>query len=230
VSDVYGKLKKISEHPRKFSQKAEYTIHLYFDTLRLSANLFKIMEEIKSVVVGDGTVGKTCLLICYTTDKYDDSYIPTIFDTYSCNILLDNKPISLGLWDTAGQSDYDRLRPLSYPKTDVFLVCFSLINKATLHSVRNKWIPEINHYCPKATWILVGTKSDLRVDGDTDCVSETEGMQTAHDMGAAGYYECSSRTGVGIKHVFDGAIRNALISKNMVLTQARKKNSICSIM
>ena len=192
------------------------------------------MEEIKSVVVGDGAVGKTCLLICYTTDKYDDSYIPTIFDTYQCNILVDNKPVSLGLWDTAGQEDYDRLRPLSYPKTDVFLVCFSLVNKTTLNSVRHKWIPELKHYCPGASWILVGTKADLRDQGHEGGVPRLEGEQLAADLGASGYYECSSRTGVGMKDVFDNAIRHGMLTKHTTLATQRKKRGIfdgsCSIM
>lgn len=193
------------------------------------------MEEIKSVVVGDGTVGKTCLLISYTSDKYDDSYIPTIFDTYSCNILLDNKPINLGLWDTAGQEDYDRLRPLSYPHTDIFILCFSLVNRITLSSIRNKWVPEIQHYCPGATWILVGTKADLR-DSDHEnnsSISTIEGQKLADELGAWGYYECSARSGKGVKNVFDNAIRHAMNSKRLALKKQKRKGSFfdgCNVM
>lgn len=174
-------------------------------------------------------------MISYTSDKYDDSYIPTIFDTYSCNILLDNKPVNLGLWDTAGQEDYDRLRPLSYPHTDVFLICFSLVNRITMNSVRNKWVPEIQHYCPKATWILVGTKADLR-DSDSSnssSISTIEGQKLADELGAAGYYECSARTGKGVKHVFDNAIRQAMRTKHLSLREQRRKNSLfsgCNVM
>lgn len=56
--------------------------------------------------------------------------------------MVDGKPISLGLWDTAGQEDYDRLRPLSYPQTDVFLICFSIVSPPSFDNVKAKVCPK----------------------------------------------------------------------------------------
>jgi len=181
------------------------------------------MQNIKCVVVGDGAVGKTCLLISYTTNAFPGEYIPTVFDNYSANVMVDGKPINLGLWDTAGQEDYDRLRPLSYPQTDVFLVCFSVISQSSFDNVKSKWVPEIQHHAPGVPLLLVGTKSDLRKDSATEkqlksrnqeMVTNDKAEGMAKEVGATRYLECSALTQEGLKQVFDDAIRAAMTKPN----------------
>ena len=104
------------------------------------------MTDIKIVVVGDPGVGKTSLLVSYTTGNFPGANVPTVFDNYDANLLVDGRPIHAGLWDTAGQddSDYDRLRPLSYPQTDVFMFCYAVDNVQSLSSITSKFKPEVS--------------------------------------------------------------------------------------
>jgi len=168
--------------------------------------------SLKCVVVGDGAVGKTSLLISYTRNAFPQDYIPTVFDNYTVDVLSDGKPISLGLWDTAGQEDYDQLRPLSYPMTDVFLVCFSVISETSFQNVTNKWIPELRHYEPNTPMILCGLKTDLRDDGGRKIVSVASAKALAKEVGIR-YTECSALTQVGLKAVFDEVVRLGLRPK-----------------
>lgn len=70
----------------------------------------------KITIVGDGMVGKTCLLITYAKHEFPKEYVPTVFDDHTTQIDdEDNESYTVTLFDTAGQEDYERLRPLSYP-------------------------------------------------------------------------------------------------------------------
>lgn len=181
------------------------------------------MQAFKVVVVGDGAVGKTCLLMCYTQKMFPREYIPTVFDNFSKNVSHDGNLIRLDLYDTAGQEDYDRLRVICYPNTDVFLVCYSIENEASLKNVEKKWVPELSHHAPEAKILLVGLKADLRTDSKEiakmqekgeNFVSEEEVKKKAEAVGAAQHLECSALKMDGIDAVFNAAIAVAKESQN----------------
>lgn len=182
------------------------------------------------MVVGDGAVGKTCLLISYTTNDFPKDYVPTVFDNYNATVMVEGQQINLGLWDTAGQEDYDRLRPLSYPQTNVFLVCFSVISNDSYSNVTEKWVPEISHHAPNVPMLLIGTKSDLRNDPQfsNSLVSKNQGDQLAKNIGAKDYIECSALTQDNLKSVFDEAIKAALAAIRK--KQQRRKKGGCEIL
>ena len=140
--------------------------------------------------------------------------------------------VELALWDTAGQEDYDRLRPLSYPDTDVILMCFSIDSPDSLENIPEKWTPEVRHFCPNVPIILVGNKKDLRNDDNTKRelqkmnqapLKADEGKRMADTIGAVAYLECSAKTKEGVREVFEQATKAALIVR-------RKKRNPCALL
>jgi len=187
------------------------------------------VTRIKIVVVGDGAVGKTSLLISYATDKFPEEYVPTVFENYSTQIPRDDgSSILLHLWDTAGQEDYDRLRPLSYPGADIVLLCFSTVNRASFTAIKEKWYPEVHHYVPNVPFILVGTKTDCRASkvvdpnlGRFDPVTPETGQGMAREIHASKYLEVSAKTREGLVTVFQEAINVVLGSRDPALATPR---------
>ncbi|KAI0155071.1 cell division control protein [Hypoxylon sp. FL1284] len=131
----------------------------------------------------------TCLLISYTTNKFPSEYVPTVFDNYAVTVMIGDEPYTLGLFDTAGQEDYDRLRPLS------------VTSPASFENVREKWFPEVHHHCPGVPCLIVGTQTDLR--DDPSPVRKEDGERMAKELGAVKYVECSALTQYKLKDVFD---------------------------
>jgi len=177
----------------------------------------------KVVVVGDGTVGKTSILHSYAYNTFPKEYIPTVFDNYETDVMVNGTRYELHIWDTAGQSDYDRLRPLSYPHTDAFLLCFSIANEASYQNIIDKWYPEVTHYQPGVPILLVGTKIDLREDKNRKppCLKPNDGEKMRDKIKAVKYLECSALTQQGLKAVFDEAILAALEKPKPVKTSKR---------
>jgi len=178
--------------------------------------------RIKLVAVGDGAVGKTSLLIAFAKGSFPDTYVPTVFENYTAQMDHHDKKVLLHLWDTAGQEDYDRLRPLSYPGSDIVLLCFSLVTEASFDSVKDKWYPEVDHYVKDVPTILVGTKADLREakqpdpgTGEFAPVSNDKAQSMAEKIGAEKFVEVSAKTGKNLHQLFKDAIAIVLANRKL---------------
>ncbi|CAK78018.1 unnamed protein product (macronuclear) [Paramecium tetraurelia] len=171
--------------------------------------------SIKLVIVGDGSVGKTCILIRYTEDKFPTDYVPTIFENYCAQVLYENKMVNLNLWDTAGQEEYKQLRSISYPQSDVFLITFSVDEPSSFQNAIKKWYPELQADQPNAPKIFIGNKIDMR---PTENVNENKfvtfniAQKVVSDLGCK-YIECSALNGTNIKQIFLEAIKQAMKKK-----------------
>jgi cell division control protein 42 len=126
-----------------------------------------------------------------------------------------------------GREENDCLRPLLYPQTDVFLVCFSVTSPTSCESVKEKWFPEVQHHCPGAPCLIVGTQVDLRDDPQImeklhrqkqQPVTPEQGERLAHKLGAVKYVECSALTQKGLRNVFDKASSCLQLSPQIVIS------------
>ena len=178
-------------------------------------------KTIKCVVVGDGSVGKTCMLVSYTSDKFPTDYVPTIFENYNANVKVDYQNINLSLWDTAGQEDYGELRQLSYPQADVFIIVFAVSEKSTLENALEKWLPELNEKNSGAPKIIVGNKIDLRNEKNAKTHITKQEAEALVMKKKCKYIECSALTQEGLKSVFEEAIRSCLGGKDKAVDAER---------
>ena len=168
------------------------------------------MTKIKCVVVGQPGVGKTTLITRYISNSFPDQ-VPNVTGTSSKDLTVDDKSVTLELWDTDCSEEQDRNRPKSYPGTDVFLICYSITSRSSFDDVTNRWVPEVKHHVAKAPMLIVGLRTDLRNDPETlnkigSAIPTEEGDNLAKQLGAKEYLECSAKTGDGIIVVFDTAV------------------------
>jgi len=182
----------------------------------------EVAKSAKLVVCGDFFVGKTTLLVVYTTTKVPGDYIPSVFDNTVSHITVENQQLDLSLWDISGQEEYDRARALSYNSANVFILCFSISQPASFESITQKWYPELSHFCPDVPVILLGTKRDLRsTPEEIDKLGSIKQVPITVEMGeelakklkAYKYLECSSFDKKSVEAVFLEAGRAVLNPK-----------------
>ncbi|AMD21531.1 HFL325Cp [Eremothecium sinecaudum] len=191
--------------------------------------------ERKIVILGDGACGKTSLLNVFTRGYFPKVYEPTVFENYIHDIFVDHQHITLSLWDTAGQEEFDRLRSLSYSDTHTIMLCFSVDSRDSLENVKNKWVGEIADHCEGVKLVLVALKCDLRSseeygnenaitadsiknqqqngemgNNNNTLITYEEGLLMAKEIRALRYLECSAKMNRGVNEAFTEAARCAL--------------------
>lgn len=181
------------------------------------------MQNLQCAVVGDSGVGKTGILLTYCTHIFPTEHVPTVFDNYTHNSIVNQKPIHLVLQDTPGDDDLKNLRILCYNGTDVCIICFSVIDIVSFTNVELKWIPELKMYCPNAMIVLVGTKIDLRCSFEINnkkILTFQDGLILKNKYCLDLYVECSSLSNNNIQ----------FLMHSIISTYVGKKHKICSIL
>eukprot|EP01125_Pyxidicula_operculata_P015839 TRINITY_DN5397_c0_g1_i1.p1 TRINITY_DN5397_c0_g1~~TRINITY_DN5397_c0_g1_i1.p1 ORF type:complete len:203 (-),score=34.27 TRINITY_DN5397_c0_g1_i1:164-772(-) len=193
---------------------------------------------VKITLVGDAKVGKSALVATYLSSNFTEVYDPTIFDTFEGSVRIAEKTLSFSICDVAGSPTYDKLdlkklRSVCYLDTDVFIICFSVVDRKSFEHVKTEWYPEVTDKGP-AHILLVGLKTDLRDEildskdkkkNKDKIINNDEIEDLAKNIASLGYLECSAKKTEGFKEVFDTAIRAAYLN----LETAQKKSD-CLVM
>jgi small GTP-binding protein len=172
----------------------------------------------KVVVVGDSTVGKTCLLSRLATGQFNPNNLPTVgaaFQNHS--VTTPRGTVTLQIWDTAGQERYRALTPMYYRNAQVVVLVFDLTSSATLTSL-DEWRADLNGKADQNVQLfVVGTKSDLTSER---AVEARLGRAFAEKISAVDYFETSAKNGNGV---------NALFTKVAESTQGRGQAAFDSL-
>ncbi|KAL9656031.1 hypothetical protein ABK040_007650 [Willaertia magna] len=226
-------------------KKHKPTNLLHKETLLKDANIIlernkkefndKEYSDCKMVVVGDGAVGKSCMLLVLNEtviNTQNMEYIPTICDICTLNVNFEKEKFHLNMWDTYGYEDYYcGMRQSPYLNTDIFLLCFSIGNYQSFLNISERWIPELQHHCPNTPIILCGTKVDLRENkkmfytltkNNQVPVSKEEGEALAKKIGAIAYIETSSLEYSGFENLGQYIILLSLTEKQSKESKERK--------
>eukprot|EP01080_Neovahlkampfia_damariscottae_P004500 gene4500-7880_t len=146
------------------------------------------MPNVKCCVVGDGAVGKTCLLFVYAKNEFPEKYVPTIFDNFNTDVAVDGNSYVLSLWDTAGQE--------WAPEVKHHVSGCPLVLVGTKIDIKDD-----DDYM-----------EDLKRGGST-AIGLHEAQDLKKAIGAEKYMECSAKTGEGVKELFEEAVRMSLYAK-----------------
>ena len=172
----------------------------------------KDQAKYKVVVAGDNLAGKTVLLVTFMRQEVLGDYTPTVVESCEIPWKVGGGKATFCLWDTSGTEEFPTLRPLSYPSTDVFLLCFSVDARFQLENAENLWSKEIREHRPDTPVLLVGTNAHLRGDpAKADrLVPHGECEAAAQRIGAVGYVECSPHDVGSITRAFEAAFEECL--------------------
>jgi small GTP-binding protein len=168
---------------------------------------------LKMVVVGNGSVGKTSLVLQYCEKKFSENYIMTIGSNFAIKSLsLDSTTnVKLQIWDLAGQQHFSFVRPPFYRGASGTVYVFDITNRDSFENIL-EWKREVETVVQSKPSVLVGNKCDL---ADERVVSKKEGELLAEKIGPTclGYYETSAKTGINLDDMFHKLVHTVIDKK-----------------
>ncbi|CAK1588715.1 unnamed protein product [Parnassius mnemosyne] len=156
-------------------------------------------HNFKVVLLGEGCVGKTSLLLRYIEDKFNDKHLTTLQATFlNKKLNINGKRINLSIWDTAGQEKFHALGPIYYRNSNGAILVYDITDEDSFVKVKN-WVKELKKMLGSdIVLIIAGNKIDLEHER-TVPLEEAESYST---MVGAKHYYTSAKLNQGVEELF----------------------------
>ncbi|KAF2351964.1 Small GTP-binding protein domain [Trinorchestia longiramus] len=180
------------------------------------------LENFKVVLLGEGCVGKTSLVLRYVEDKFNEKHISTIQASFLMKkISIDGKRLQLSIWDTAGQERFHALGPIYYRDSQGAILVYDITDMDSYHKVQD-WVRELRRMQGETIVLAIaGNKSDLSAHRVVDC---TTAEQYAEEVGAI-HFETSARLNEGVEELFLDLSRRMLANAAQQQQQQQQQGS-----
>ena len=183
------------------------------------------MSEIKLVILGEGSVGKSAMTIQFLQNHFIEIYDPTIEDSYRKKIVIDDRPYYINILDTAGQEEYTAIRDIYMRNGDGFVVVYDITNRWSFQNVYDfVYRIRCNRGSENVPILICGNKCDLNA---TRTVHTHEGMTLAGSLKCK-FYECSAKEMIQVKELWHDVIGQVIAIKFKSNIQKKKKHH-CNI-
>ena len=153
----------------------------------------------KILTIGESGVGKTCILLRYTDNKFIKHHLTTIgIDYKTKDVNINNKSIKLKIWDTAGQERFRNITQQYYKGADGIVLVFDLTDRNSFEKIR-EWVKQIQSYTQKESIaiVLLGNKCDA----ENKAVTSQEANEIANEYNMK-FFETSAMNNINIEESF----------------------------
>lgn len=168
------------------------------------------LERFKVVLLGEGRVGKTSILLRYTKGEYTDKQVSTLQASYlDKRVQIGTTNVNLSIWDTAGQERFHALGPIYYRDASGALLVYDITDAESFSKVKN-WVKELRKIVgSEITIVIAGNKIDLEKNRHVD---EAEAVRYAESVGAS-HFHTSAKANRGLDEVFTALSQKMLERK-----------------
>ena len=173
----------------------------------------------KIVMIGDSGVGKSCILLRFADDKFNENFYATIgVDFRFKNVMVDDKSVKLQIWDTAGQERFKTITSAYYRGADGIIIVYDITDRNSFAHIKD-WLDDVNKYTDdNPLKIIVGNKIDLIKDKQIN----NNDMKTMTAQTGIEIIECSAKDSIKINDLME------IMTKKLI--EKKKKTKVIKIL